>query len=53
MRIALDVQTKNREMQIIGPEPRLFVRRSEYGVGKYFDAALGQTTRHNRNGAAV
>lgn len=40
MRIALDVQSKNKEMQIIGPDPHLFFRRSEYGVGKYFDAKL-------------
>ncbi len=40
MRIALDVQSKNREMQLIGPEPRLFFRRGEYGVGKYFDASI-------------
>ena len=46
MRIALDVQAKNREMQIIGPDPRRFFRRSEYGVGKYFDASIP----HARNG---
>ena len=40
MHIALDVQSKNREMQIIGPEARLFFRRGEYGVGKYFDASI-------------
>lgn len=40
MRIALDVQGRYREMQIIGPEPRLFFRRGEYGVGKYFDATI-------------
>lgn len=42
MRIALDVQSRNREMQIIGPEPRLFFRRGEYGVGKYFDASINK-----------
>jgi hypothetical protein len=42
MRIALDVQAKNREMQIIGPAPRLFFRRGEYGVGKYFDASIAR-----------
>lgn len=42
MRIALDVQSRNREMQIIGPEPRLFFRRGEYGVGKYFDACINK-----------
>jgi len=40
MRIALDVQSKNREMQIIGPDPQRFFRRGEYGVGKYFDASI-------------
>jgi len=40
MRIALEVQMKNKEMQIIGPDPRRFFRRSEYGVGKYFDASI-------------
>lgn len=43
MRIALEMQSVNREMQIIGPEARMFMRRGEYGVGKYFDAALGRT----------
>lgn len=40
MRIALDVQNRNREMQIIGPDQEKFFRRSEYGVGKYFDARI-------------
>ena len=40
MRIALDVQTRNREMQIIGPDAQRFLRRGEYGVGKYFDASI-------------
>ncbi|MDD6181021.1 MAG: hypothetical protein PUB01_02965 [Desulfovibrionaceae bacterium] len=40
MRIALDVQKANREMQLIGPDPRMFFRRSEYGIGKYFDATI-------------
>lgn len=43
MRIALDVQSHNREMQLIGPEPRLFFRRGEYGVGKYFDADISRS----------
>ena len=42
MRIALDMQAKFREMQIIGPDPRLFFRRGEYGVGKYFDATISR-----------
>ncbi|MCR5814129.1 MAG: hypothetical protein K6G15_06525 [Desulfovibrio sp.] len=40
MHIALDVQKANPEMQIIGPDPKLFFRRGEYGVGKYFDASI-------------
>lgn len=40
MRIAQDVQSRNREMQIIGPDPRHFQRRGEYGVGKFFDASI-------------
>lgn len=40
MHIALDVEKSNPEMQIIGPSPDKFFRRSEYGVGKYFDATL-------------
>ncbi len=40
MRIALDVQKKNTEMQIIGPSMEKFFRRDTYGVGKYFDARL-------------
>lgn len=42
MRIALEVQSQNREMQIIGPDPQRFLRRSEYGIGKYFDASIVQ-----------
>ena len=42
MRIALDVQRRNREMQIIGPDPEKFFRRDEYGVGKYFDARISE-----------
>ncbi|MCR4667278.1 MAG: hypothetical protein K5657_08295 [Desulfovibrio sp.] len=40
MHIALDVQQINPEMQIIGPDPKLFFRRGEYGVGKYFDKKI-------------
>lgn len=40
MRIALDVQKTSPELQILGPDPAAFTRRSEYGVGKYFDAGL-------------
>ena len=40
MHIALDMQQKHPEMQIIGPDPKRFFRRMEYGVGKYFDARI-------------
>ncbi|GAB6110683.1 ARMT1-like domain-containing protein [Desulfomicrobium salsuginis] len=40
MNIALDMQDKHPEMQIIGPDPKRFFRRMEYGVGKYFDARI-------------
>ena len=40
MNIALDMQLKHPEMQIIGPDPKRFFRRNEYGVGKYFDARI-------------
>ena len=40
MHIALDVQKKYPEMQIIGPSPEKFFRRREYGVGKFFDANI-------------
>ncbi|WP_028586475.1 ARMT1-like domain-containing protein [Desulfocurvus vexinensis] len=41
MRIALDMQRKYPEMQIIGPTAERFFRRSEYGVGKFSDQVLG------------
>ena len=40
MRIALDMQTRYPEMQIIGPSPDKFFRRSDYGVGRFSDATL-------------
>ena len=40
MKIALDVQQRWPEMQIIGPSPEKFFRRQEYGVGKFSDAVL-------------
>jgi hypothetical protein len=40
MRIALDVQKKHPEMQIIGPSQSKFSRRQEYGVGKMYDRSL-------------
>jgi hypothetical protein len=40
MRIALDVQKKHPEMQIIGPAKEKFMRRDEYGMGTMFDRRL-------------
>ncbi len=40
MHIAIGVQRKNPEMQIIGPDKEKFFRRKVYGVGKYFDARI-------------
>jgi uncharacterized protein with ATP-grasp and redox domains len=40
MHIALDMQARQRELQIIGPSPEKFFRRREYGVGKYFDVGI-------------
>ena len=40
MAIAVDVQLKHPEMQIIGPAKERFVRRKDYGVGKMYDRRL-------------
>ena len=40
MEIAMDMQNKYPEMQIIGPSWEKFLRRKEYGVGKLYDRAL-------------
>ncbi|MFW5735099.1 MAG: hypothetical protein ACOCWR_08575, partial [Oceanidesulfovibrio sp.] len=40
MKIALEMQRRHPELQIIGPNPERFFRRREYGVGKYFDAGI-------------
>ncbi len=40
MHIALEIQKKYPEMQIIGPSPEKFFRRREYGLGKFFDAVI-------------
>ena len=40
MEIAMEMQKKNPEMQIIGPSWEKFLRRREYGVGKLYDRAL-------------
>jgi len=42
MRIALDVQKKHPEMQIIGPSVEKFMRRNEYGIGKMYDQRLSE-----------
>jgi hypothetical protein len=41
MRIALSVQKNQPEMQIIGPAPEKFLRRREYGVGRFSDVVVG------------
>jgi uncharacterized protein with ATP-grasp and redox domains len=40
MNTALDMQRRQPELQIIGPDPERFFRRREYGVGKYCDVAF-------------
>ncbi len=40
MEIAMDIQKKYPEMQLIGPSWEKFQRRREYGVGKLYDRAL-------------
>ena len=40
MAIAIDVQKKHPEMQLIGPPHERFMRRLEYGVGKMYDRRL-------------
>jgi uncharacterized protein with ATP-grasp and redox domains len=42
MSIALSVQKRQPELQIIGPSPEKFLRRREYGVGKFCDASIEQ-----------
>jgi hypothetical protein len=42
MKIALEVQTEHREMQIIGPSQEKFLRREEYGIGKMYDRRLSE-----------
>ena len=41
MNLALEVQKKHPEMQIIGPAKEKFMRRQEYGVGKMYDRKFG------------
>ena len=40
MEIAMDMQRLYPEMQIIGPPWERFLRRKEYGVGKFYDRVL-------------
>jgi hypothetical protein len=42
MGIAIDVQLRHPEMQIIGPAKERFMRRKEYGVGKMYDRRLSE-----------
>ncbi len=42
MRVALDVQKKHSEMQIMGPSVEKFMRRNEYGIGKMYDQRLSE-----------
>lgn len=41
MKIAMDVQRRHPEMQIIGPAREKFMRRQDYGIGKMYDQRLG------------
>jgi uncharacterized protein with ATP-grasp and redox domains len=40
MAIAIDVQQRHPEMQLIGPARERFMRRKDYGVGKMYDQRL-------------
>ncbi|MFW5791733.1 MAG: ARMT1-like domain-containing protein [Desulfohalobiaceae bacterium] len=40
MNIALEMQQRQPELQIIGPSAEKFFRRREYGVGKFFDVSI-------------
>jgi len=48
MDIALQVQKRDPEMQIIGPDPEKFFRRREYGVGKFFDSGIESEPERRR-----
>ncbi len=43
MEIAMDMQKKYPEMQLVGPSWEKFQRRKEYGVGKLYDRALADS----------
>ena len=45
MKIALEVQKKHAEMQILGPSVEKFMRRNEYGIGKMYDQRLSEICR--------
>jgi hypothetical protein len=40
MNIALSVQKHQPELQIIGPSPEKFLRRREYGIGRFSDVVV-------------
>ncbi|MBW2568097.1 MAG: hypothetical protein JRD93_02950 [Deltaproteobacteria bacterium] len=42
MKIALEVQQKYPEMQIMGPARERFLRRDKYGIGKMYDQRLSE-----------
>ena len=42
MHIALSVQEHQPELQIIGPGPEKFLRRREYGVGRFSDVVISR-----------
>jgi uncharacterized protein with ATP-grasp and redox domains len=42
IKIALEVQRKHPEMQIIGPSEDHFLRRREYGIGKMYERRLDE-----------
>jgi uncharacterized protein with ATP-grasp and redox domains len=48
MKIAIEVQLKYPEMQIIGPSRENFIRRREYGLGKMYDQCLDRRFRVDR-----
>jgi len=45
MKIALEVQQLQPEMQITGPSKEKFMRRNEYGIGKMYDKRLSDPSR--------
>ncbi len=45
MKIAIGVQKKHAEMQILGPSVEKFMRRDEYGIGKMYDQRLSEICR--------